>query len=143
MSSLDDYDDDKTRLEDTADNGIEPEGMEVNHQDDDEGGEGFDGSKAEEKEEDDDETGAMDRSHVNANRDPSKGAEGVDRNDPDNAVVDEDGEVEDEEDDEDEDEDDEDDDEDEDEDEDEEEQQESRPRKKVSISFPTASIASF
>lgn len=120
MASLDDYEDDKTRLEDTTDSGRIPEGMEVNHQDDDEGGEGFDGSKEEEEEEDADERGAMDRAKVNANRDPN--AAGTGDNDDEEADEGDEDEEDDEEDDDDED--------DEDDDDDEDGDRASRPRKK-------------
>jgi hypothetical protein len=108
-----------SKAEDYGDIGHVPAGMEVNHPDDDEGGEGFDGSKDEEKEEDDDEPGMVDKQRINANHDA---AEALDENDDDDE---EDGADEDE-DDEDEDEDDEDDD-----DDDEDNAVQKRPRKKV------------
>lgn len=139
MASLDDYDDDKTRLEDTTDSGHVPEGMEVNHPDDDEGGEGFDGSKEEEKEEDDDEPGMVDRAKINANHDPATANNEEDDEDPDNAVInpEEEGDEDDEEEDEDEDE------EEEDEDDDEDEERSSRPRKKVRLLTPASTISYF
>lgn len=114
-------------LEDTKDNGREPRGMQVNHQDDDEGGQGLDGTNKEEEAENT-EPGNVDSKITNANH-KQKGGDGDgdgDQNDNEGEDEDEDEEG----DDEDEDEDDEDED-DEDEDEDEDGEREARPRKKV------------
>ena len=104
------------RLDDTADNGIRPEGMEVRHEDDDEGGEGDerpDDEDDEDREQDEDVTS-------NTNRIP--GAGNGSGNGPE-----EEGEGEGDE----EDEDDDDDEENDDDDDDDEQDENDRPRKKV------------